>query len=120
MYKVLIATNNSADISLIRSVLQNNTLISTILTATSFSEAHMKISDCMPDFAIVDPKMFTHNGQIERRHTFPAIVIGHETECAIKAFDNCAFDFILAPVSEERLLTSINRVITNINNELAN
>lgn len=123
MYKILIASNREADISLIRQRLDNREFICEIQIAENAQQAYSIMTSSLPDFALIDPRLFNiavQSKNFSRRHTLPVIIMGYSSECAIVAFDHQAFDFVMQPLNPARLDTAIDRVTGAINKRLKN
>lgn len=121
MYRVLIASDQQADIDLVHQLLNKRDLISEILVSQTLDQANSHISQQLPDFAFIDPRMYKVAQQgksFTRRFSFPVIVMGYSSHCAVRAFDQGASDFLMRPLNEERIELAVSRVLGTLNKQL--
>lgn len=89
--------------------------INVIAQCSNAIEAMQSIAKLKPNLIFVDIQMPKISGlemvAMLDPDTMPRIVfVTAYDEYAIKAFDNHAFDYLLKPVDESRLLTTLNRI----------
>lgn len=121
MFKVLLVCNKINEIKTIERELYKREQVSEIWVAKDQQTARKEIATLKPCFSIIDPEIFEEEireGVINKAAKFPVIVMSSNPQCAVKAFDLVANDFILMPVCPARLNTAVNRVINLLNQRL--
>jgi two-component system LytT family response regulator len=93
-----------------------------IAKCQSGKEGLVKIKQLNPDLVFLDIEMSWMNGfemlqQLEEI-TFDVIFVTAYDEFAIKAFDFSAIDYLLKPVSKDKLIRAVDKVLTRSINKL--
>ena len=121
MFRVLIISNKLDEINTIERELFKREQVADIRIACDLQTADLETASVEPCFAIVDPDIFgekLHSKVSRNKYSFPVIVMSRNPECAVRAFELNANDFILLPVNPTRLNEAINRVINHLNQRL--
>lgn len=128
MLRAIIVEDEHLSIQRLKKLLEQTEKIQVCSTYTNPLEALKEVENLEPQIAFLDIEMPEMNGLelanklVEKNKEICIIFVTAYNEYAVDAFELCALDYLLKPISKERLNKTVDRITNSVKiiNEKAN
>ena len=112
MIRALLVDDEIAAIDWMLDLLRSHPLIQVVGTATDFEQAEKWIAESPIDVVFLDIELRRHNGLdlLEQLDQHQVVLVTAHEEYALRGFDLGVVDYLLKPVSSQRLAVTIERL----------
>jgi two-component system LytT family response regulator len=112
MIRALLVDDEIAAIDWMLDLLRSHPLIQVVGTATDFEQAEKWIAESPIDVVFLDIELRRHNGLdlLEHLDQQQVVLVTAHEEYALRGFDLGVIDYLLKPVSSQRLAVTIERL----------